>query len=167
MQANCKGWVRASPDMDERSGGAGFERLTAEARAAFVSALKRGEVALAARAYADDARLLAPSAELIEGRQAIEKFWRAGLEAGISDVQLEPLALERESGLAYEIGRYALKLESADGETVVDRGKYLLVHEQQVDGSWRRTVEMFNPDVVYGNEGGATRREQRCAQARI
>jgi ketosteroid isomerase-like protein len=160
--------------MDEQTGEAGFEGTTAESRAAFVSALKRGDAALAARAYADDARLLAPSAELIEGRQAIEGFWRAGLEAGISDVQLEPFALERERGLAYEIGHYVLKLEPAEGGSVVDRGKYLLVHEQ-ADGSWHWAVKVFNPDApaakvhrtlrsehrVHGNEGGTTRREQR------
>jgi uncharacterized protein (TIGR02246 family) len=115
-------------------------------RARFLAALQRGDAEAAAAVYAEDARLLPPSAELMEGRAAIEAFWRAGLEAGISRVELETLELERQDGLAYEIGRYALRLDPEDGVVVVDRGKYVLVHARQEDGSWRWAVEMFNPD---------------------
>ena len=123
-----------------------LEETFAATRDAFVAALESGNAQAAADVYADDARLLAPSAELLQGREAIEAFWRAGLEAGISEVELESLDLERRDSLAYEIGRYALQLEPAEGGTVVDRGNYLLVHERQGDGSWRWAVEMFNPD---------------------
>jgi uncharacterized protein (TIGR02246 family) len=115
-------------------------------RSTFVEALERGDAEAAAAVYSDDARLLAPSAELLEGRAAICAFWRAGLDAGVSHVELDPVQLERVDGLAYEIGRYALLLEPPGGATVVDRGKYVLVHALQRDGSWRRAVEMFSPD---------------------
>jgi ketosteroid isomerase-like protein len=140
------------PSRDSRAEGA-----IAEARAAFVAAVKRGDAREAARVYAKDARLLAPSAELIEGRKAIEAFWRAGIEAGVADVDLDALELDRQDGLAYEIGRYALRLRPAEGGTVVDRGKYLLVHERQSDGSWRWAVEMFNPDMPPAVTGGRTK----------
>ena len=92
--------------------------------------------------------MLAPSAELFRGRAAIERFWKAGVDTGISEVRLETLELVRRSGFAYEIGRYASSgLRPADGIPLVDRGKYLRVHEQQADGSWLWAVEMFNPDA--------------------
>jgi ketosteroid isomerase-like protein len=118
-----------------------------DAQDAFVDALECGDAKSASASYAPDARLLAPSAELFRGRAAIERFWRAGLDTGISKVQLETLELVRRSGFAYEIGRYALGLRPADGIPLVDRGKYLRVHEQQADGSWLWAVEMFNPDA--------------------
>jgi ketosteroid isomerase-like protein len=117
-------------------------------RAEFVRALLRGDAVAASAVYADDAQLLAPSAELFDGREAIAAFWRAGLDAGIAGVELEELKLEGSGGVAWEIGRYALRLEPADGETVIDRGNYLLVHERQRDGSWRWAAEMFNPDAL-------------------
>jgi ketosteroid isomerase-like protein len=144
--------------MDERRGeGRVADDLIAGARAAFLAALRRGDAEAASAVYTDGARLLAPSAELFEGRAAIAAFWRAGLEAGISAVELEALELERNGSVAYEIGRYALRLQPAEGGTVVDRGKYALVHERQDDGSWLRAVEAFNPDAPPASAGGQTR----------
>jgi ketosteroid isomerase-like protein len=97
--------------------------------------------------YAQEARLLAPSAELLTGRPAIEAFWRAGLDAGLQAIDLQTLELERHDGRVYEIGRYAMRLTPAGGDQVVEGGKYLLVHERQPDGSWRWAVETFNPDA--------------------
>ncbi len=51
--------------------------------------------ASASASYTPDARLLAPSAELFRGRAAIERFWMAGVDTGISEVRLETLELVR------------------------------------------------------------------------
>lgn len=120
----------------------------AETRAAFIAALSDGDATAASAVYADDAILLPPAAEPLHGRKAIEAFWSAGVEAGISEVELVALELEREGGLAYEIGSYALRLQPVDSATVVDRGKYLLVHARQADGTWRRAAEMLSPDAT-------------------
>jgi ketosteroid isomerase-like protein len=137
-------------------------------RATFVAALRDGDAAAASAIYADDAKLLAPSAELVQGRDAIEAFWRAGVDAGLRDVELEALELDVQGRLAYEIGCYALRLEPADGQPVVDRGKYLLVHERQQDGSWRWAVEMFNPDMPPAVAGGHSKQgRRRDVQARV
>lgn len=143
--------------MDERRGeGRPADGLIAEARTAFLAALRRGDAEAASTVYTDGARLLAPSAELFEGRAAIAAFWGAGLEAGICGVEVEALELERNGNVAYEIGRYALRVEPQEGSTVVDRGKYVLVHERQGDGSWLRAGETFNPDAPPASSGGLT-----------
>jgi uncharacterized protein (TIGR02246 family) len=141
--------------MDERDDATRLVEAIAETRAAFTEALRRGDAAAAAAVYAQRATLLAPSAALISGRKPIEAFWDAGIAAGITDVELEPLELRRHDGVACEIGRYGLRLDPGDGGSVLERGKYVLVHERQSDGSWRRAVEMFNP-----KQGGS-----QCANA--
>ena len=115
------------------------------ARDAFIGAIEQGDAKAASAVYTSEARLLAPSAELLRGPVAIEQFWRAGLDSGISKVELETLELVRLDGLAYEIGCYELRMKPLGGDPIVDRGKYLLVHERQPDGSWLWAVEMFNP----------------------
>jgi uncharacterized protein (TIGR02246 family) len=122
-----------------------LEQAVAASHAAFAAAVHGGDARAAAALYAPGASLLPPSAPLLQGREAIETFWRAGIDSGLDGVELEGVELERRDGLAYEIGRYALRLRAADGGEVVDRGAYVLVLEQQEDGIWLRTVETFNP----------------------
>jgi ketosteroid isomerase-like protein len=122
-------------------------RSIAASRAAFVAAIRAGDARAAASVYSPSARLLAPVAELIRGREAIESFWRTGFEAGIFDVEILVQELRAGDGFAFEIGRYVLRLRATDRDTAVDRGKYVLVHERQPGQSWLRAVEMFHPDV--------------------
>jgi ketosteroid isomerase-like protein len=128
-----------------------------EGKAAFADAIRHGDTGVAAAAYTKTARLLAPSADLIEGRDSIEAFWQAGLDAGVVDVDFKAVAVQRRDRVAYEVGRYVLQLRPAAGETVVDRGTYVLVLEQQADGSWRRAVEMFNPEAQPAPPDGTHR----------
>jgi ketosteroid isomerase-like protein len=119
----------------------------AAARQAFIAALHRRDASGAALAYTSDARLLAPSAELLAGRPSITRFWQAGIDAGVDSIELQALDVEIEpgGGAACEIGRYVLRLTSPSGDAVVDRGRYLLVYRRDADGAWRRAAETFNP----------------------
>lgn len=125
-----------------------LDEAIAAAHRAFAGALREGDARAAAAVYTLDAKMLAPSAEPLAGRDAIEAFWRAGVGAGVFDVDLQALELEQRDNVAYEFGRYSFRLQPGDGTTVVDRGKYLLLHARQPDGTWRREVEMFSPDPV-------------------
>ena len=123
-----------------------------QGRTAFAAAMRRGDAAAAASIYADDATLLAPAVDVVRGRSAIERFWQTGVETGITEVELEALDVQRSGELAFEVGRYALRVAPEAGTPVVDRGRYLIVHRVQPDGHWRRAAEMFSSDT----EGGAT-----------
>lgn len=132
--------------MDEPDLDTPLEHATTAAREAFELALGANRPDQAAALYAEDARLLAPSAEVISGRGAIEAFWRTGLEAGIADIRLEPMDLECRDGAAFEIGRYSLRVVAPGSAPVVDRGNYLVVHRPQADGTWCWAIQSFNPD---------------------
>ena len=125
------------------------EAIAAE-RAAFIAALRRRDAMAAAAAYTDDARLLAPSSEILVGRESIVRFWQAGIDAGVDSIELNALDVEIEPGgeTACELGRYVLRLTSQGGNVVVDRGRYLLVYRHDADGTWRRAVETFNPEAA-------------------
>lgn len=114
-------------------------------RLAFIAALGAGDAATAAAIYADDATLLAPAADVLYGRSAIERFWQTGVETGIETVELAVLELRRRGDVAFEVGEYALHLAPESGAPIVDRGRYLIVHRVEPDGAWRRAAEMFSP----------------------
>ena len=132
--------------MDEPADLAAFEAAARAANERFVAGIRSQDPSTASSGYAQNARLLAPSADLIEGRQGIESFWRAGLDAGIRDVSRVPVRIEAHGSVAFEIGRYAIRLRPPDGGCVVDRGSYLLVHERSAMGDWSWTLEMFTPE---------------------
>ena len=117
----------------------GIERWTQALR----EALARGDARAAAALYADDGKLLSPAAELFAGRRDIEGYWRAGIALGLSGLEVDGVEVESSEGLAVETGRYVL----AGAPHVLDRGKYLVLHRRQADGTWRRAVDVFNPDL--------------------
>jgi uncharacterized protein (TIGR02246 family) len=117
----------------------------AETRARFVAALSRADTEALAALYTADATLLPPAATPISGREAIRRFWQAGLDAGIVAIRLEATRLDHDNRLAYEFGSYELRLEPAASKAIVDSGSYVVVHLQQNDRTWRRRVEIFTP----------------------
>jgi len=114
-------------------------------RTTFAAALQRGDAHAAAEVYATEARILLPASQPMDGRSAIEAFWRAGIDSGMSSLDLFPTFLEAEREFACEIGRYVLHAEPRDENAVVEEGRYLIVHRQEPDGAWRRSLEILEP----------------------
>lgn len=112
----------------------------------FVAALGRGDAAGIARLYTAGARLLPPNTEMMKGRQAIQSFWQSGIDMGIKAATLEAVEVEARDDMAYEIGKYTLTIQTPDGQTIRDTGKYLVVWKCQ-DGSWKLDVDMWNTSV--------------------
>ncbi len=116
--------------------------------------MARRDATSAAATYAEDARLLPPLVDLIEGRDQILAFWQAGVDSGITRVDLEALDCKELGALAYELGRYSISTDAAEPGTtrVVERGRYITVH-QLIDGHWQRAVEMFTSDHEATGQG--------------
>jgi ketosteroid isomerase-like protein len=115
--------------------------------ALLVSSLVHGDAGTAARTYANDALLLTPTARLIHGQAEIEGYWRAGIALGLSSVEFENRVLEAVGASIVEVGRYAVSMSPDLADAAVDRGTYVVLHAQDPDGSWRRAVDVFNPDA--------------------
>lgn len=109
----------------------------------FVTALAAGDAAAAVAAYAAEGTLVAPTGDVIRGREALERFWRSGIDLGLRTAEYEALNHCRGRELAFEFGQCRLRLESADGPPKTELGSYLVVYARGDDGSWRRAVEMF------------------------
>ncbi len=106
----------------------------------FMAAATAGDGGGVAERYSDDATLLPPNGEQVEGREAIREFWDATLSAGVSAARLEAVEVEAPSSdTAIEIGRYQLEA----GGVSADEGKYLVVWKR-VDGNWRMYRDIWN-----------------------
>ena len=114
-------------------------------RQSFVDALRKGDARAAASVYTENAHLLAPSSDAVFGRDDIRAYWQAGIDAGVAEISLNASGSEQNDGIAYETGRYVIRVDGADASRAVERGHYVQVYQRQADGSWQRAVEIFSP----------------------
>src|SRR4051794_2397860 len=59
--------------------------------------------------YTPDGAVLPPGAARADGREAIERFWRGAIDAGVGDITLRPEEVAESGDLAYEVGSATLK----------------------------------------------------------
>jgi uncharacterized protein (TIGR02246 family) len=104
----------------------------------YVDASNQGDVETLTSLYADDAVLLPPDHAAIEGRKAIEEFWRQGTDPGL---RVTTLRLEVAGDVGYLIGRYNLP---ATAQEQADSGKYVMCLKRQQDGAWKLTADIWN-----------------------
>lgn len=124
---------------------AGLAETLAAHRDNFMGSLRAHDAAAASTGYATDADLLPPAAGVIHGRDQIRQFWQAGFDSGLVDLALESVSLTEQVSVAFEIGRYAMRVEPAEGAATTERGHYVQIFQLQPDGSWRTTLEIFSP----------------------
>jgi uncharacterized protein (TIGR02246 family) len=114
-------------------------------RKALTEAVARRDAAAVAMVFTSDAKLMLPGFETITGREAIQKFWQAGLSAGtIKGLTLAPADLTGEGGgLVVETG--TLTTLDAD-EKEKDQSRYLIVWKRE-EGKWRIHRDIANSEL--------------------
>ena len=90
--------------------------------------------------YTEDGQLLPPNSDFVTGKPAIQAFWEALWEQGISQGTLESVEVEQFGDTSVEIGRYTLY---AGAGAPVDEGKYIVIWKQ-TDGKWKLHRDIFN-----------------------
>jgi ketosteroid isomerase-like protein len=156
----------ASPDM-RTAGGAGREIVRVRAPLGGPS-LSRAEAALRRVAqdwalacntkqlddlvelYVPDALVQRPNVPAVRGTGAIREFFFGVLEAGMSEVELEPLRTELFGDFGYEAGRCKSLVPVAMGKRREERGKYLVLLSRQANGEWRIVADSWSSDLSFG-----------------
>jgi uncharacterized protein (TIGR02246 family) len=94
--------------------------------------------------YQEDARFLPPNMPPCEGPAEIRAAMQTLLDMGARSLDVEPIDVRDVDDLTIEYGRYALGLEMEGGESMTDIGKYIVVHQEQGDGSTKIVLDIFN-----------------------
>ena len=113
----------------------------------YMTAYKGKDAAAVASLHTEDAVVLPPNLEMIKGREAIQNATTAEINAGGTDLALTTLDVYGSGDLAYEIGRYALKVKQDEQILMQDSGKYIVVWEQVSKDNWLIKSDIWNTDL--------------------
>jgi ketosteroid isomerase-like protein len=99
--------------------------------------------------YGADAIVLRPNVPPVRGTAAIREFFFSVLDAGLGEVDLEPLRVEVFGDVAYEAGRCKMLVPFTMGKRREERGKYLLTLARQA-GDWKILADCWSSDLSLG-----------------
>jgi uncharacterized protein (TIGR02246 family) len=111
----------------------------------FESLFNRGDAAGMAAYYTEDAKLLAEQADLIRGRDAIERFWQEAIGRARAGNAVRTISLDEvtsSSDLGYVLGTVMVRIPGRGEFTT----KYATIWRRDADGRWRLAVDSSSPN---------------------
>ena len=128
----------------------------------FVEALNTGDAVMIARMYTERAIVLPPKAEMIQGREAIQKYWRSVIAAGLRILSMRSVRIDEYGGqVAREIGRFVVEAPNLRHESGKLEGKYVVLWRKS-GREWQHDTDIWNftdlsgPDVTTGSSDAPT-----------
>jgi ketosteroid isomerase-like protein len=103
--------------------------------------------------YVPDATVLRPKVPSVRGGAAIRECFFGLLDAGMSEVEMDPQRAELFGDYGYETGRCKSLVPSAQGKRREERSKYLVLLNRQANGEWKIVADSCSSDLSLG---GAT-----------
>jgi uncharacterized protein (TIGR02246 family) len=98
--------------------------------------------------YSPDALVLRSNYPPIRGAAAVREFFFGALDAGLGEVEIEPLRVDVMGELAYEAGRCKALIPGSTGKRREERGKYLWVLQRQPNGEWKVVADCWSSDLT-------------------
>lgn len=99
-----------------------------------------------AELYAADALVLRPNVPPVRGTASIREFLFSVLDAGLGEVELDPLRVDVFGDVACEAGRCKMLVPTATGKRREERGKYMVVLTRQA-GDWKIIADCWSSDL--------------------
>jgi ketosteroid isomerase-like protein len=97
--------------------------------------------------YSPDALVLRPNVPPVRGAAAIREFFFGALEAGLGEVEMEPVRVELFGDIAFEAGRCKMLVPVVLGKRREERGKYLVIFNRQANGEWKAVADSWSSDL--------------------
>lgn len=98
--------------------------------------------------YVADALVLRSNYPPVRGAAAIREFFFGALDAGLGEVEVDPLRVEVVGDMAYEAGRCKALVPGSSGKRREERGKYLWVLARQGNGEWKLASDCWSSDLT-------------------
>ena len=109
----------------------------------FEKSFNQGDAEGLASLYSEDAKILSPNMDFVEGKNAIQTFWQGALEMGIKSFKGEMIEAESSGNLGYSVYKYSLY---GNEDQEIDKGKGLSVLKN-IDGKWKIHRDVYNSSM--------------------
>ena len=83
---------------------------------------------------------------MVRGSSALGDLFQGMIDGGVKAIEVDTTDLVEDGSLVVEAGRNLMHVELADGSSVADPGKYLVVYRRQADGSLKMVFDAFSSD---------------------
>jgi len=126
---------------------ASAETMEGQVKAAYEAwdaAFNQGDAKTVASLYTDDAMLLPPTHDVIEGTAGIEQFFTGVIGSGATDHTLQPIRIVEDDDTVVAAARWSAKGKDRDGVATTFQGMATHVFERQDDGSLKLGLHTFN-----------------------
>jgi len=114
---------------------------------AFEELFYRGDAATMTSFYAQDAVIMAPDSEAVQGRHAIQEFWQAACQAAQRTGMKRTITvqhMERSGDLGYVLSTVTLEIPAGGGQPATTTFNDVTVWKTGADGRWRVAVDSAN-----------------------
>ena len=108
----------------------------------WLKAFNGGDASGVAACYQQDARLMPPNSEIVEGRAGIEAFTKEFVQTG-AQLSFKLLTVHESPDACTAVGQYEMEIPGMPS----DRGKFMEVWRRQSDGSWQIADDIFNSSL--------------------
>jgi len=98
--------------------------------------------------YVSDPMVLRSNYPAIRGAAAVREFFFGALDAGLGEVEVDPLRVDVVGDFAYEAGRFSALIPGSTGKRREERGKYLWVFARQSNGEWKIAADCWSSDLT-------------------
>lgn len=103
--------------------------------------INSGDAAAIADQYTDDATILPPGAGRMDGKEAIQGYWQAGIDAGLSEVSIIATTIDVTGDSSVSVGTLSGKMGDAQLT-----GKYIVIGKKTENG-WKIHRDIWNFDA--------------------
>ncbi len=104
-------------------------------------AINAGDAAAVSAHYTDDAAIHPPGAERMDGRETIQSYWQAGIDAGLGEISIVASSVDVTGDSSVSVGTLSGKM----GDAALT-GKYIVIGKKTASG-WKIHHDIWNFDA--------------------
>jgi ketosteroid isomerase-like protein len=124
-----------------------------KAKQQFVEAVNTGDTVMIGRMYTQRAVVLPPNADVIQGSEAIQSYWRGVIAAGLRILSMRSVRIDEYGGeVAREVGRFVAEPPQTRNDNGRVEGKYVILWRKSA-GEWQHDTDIWNFTDLSGPNG--------------